>query len=140
MTAILAWLAVLLTVTAADIRVVDGDTIDARGENWRLSGYGAEHIEIVARSGRHRYRRRLGLLLLDGADVVDIMIEEGAGAPLPGRAAAGMVRRWVAAVISGGRRSFSIKRWRVIPTIGTASSSPSRGRFGRCVHHKLGRG
>jgi len=102
----LAWLAVLLTVTAADVRVVDGDTIAAHGENWRLSGYdtpetlfarcarerilghaatlrlralidGAGHIEIVARSGRDRYRRRLGVLLLDGADVADTMIEEG---------------------------------------------------------------
>lgn len=106
--------AALVVIQAQEVRVVDGDTIKALGETWRLTGFdtpetryarcarewmlgivakhrlealiaGAGRIEIAARSGRDKYRRRLGALMIDGEDAADIMVREGLARPYNGR-------------------------------------------------------
>lgn len=110
---ILAWVT-MLVIAAADTHVVDGDTIDAAGERWRLTGFdtpetryarcarewmlgmtakrrlermiaGAGRVEIAARNGKDKYQRRLGALLLDGEDAADILVREGLARPYSGR-------------------------------------------------------
>lgn len=87
------------------ITVVDGDTVDWRGERWRLLGYDTPEISkpecpservrgyaaswrlqyliwgggaVLEPSGRRdRYGRGLGTLRIKGRDVADILIGEG---------------------------------------------------------------
>ncbi len=96
------------------IEIVDGDTIRISGESWRLMGFdtpetfyakctaerergdaatkrlggliaAAKSIEAIP-SGRHdRYRRVLGVLIIDGVDVAETMILEGHARPYQGR-------------------------------------------------------
>lgn len=100
----------MIAVAAGEVRVVDGDTIDAAGARWRLVGFdtpetfhakcarewmlgivaknrlralidGAGRAEIYARKGRDRYKRWLGELRLDGGNVATIMIAERLARP-----------------------------------------------------------
>lgn len=93
-------------ITAEQIVVVDGDTVDVSGKRWRLMGFDTPEtyyarcatelekgkaatlrlVMLIATakaldlepSGRNdRYRRGLGVLRIDGTDVAEIMIREG---------------------------------------------------------------
>lgn len=94
------------TVSASQIYVVDGDTIDISGERVRLVGFdtpetyrsrcnyekrlgdlatarvrelvgGVARIELVLLPGRDRYDRLLGRLIVNGTDVGDTLMAEG---------------------------------------------------------------
>lgn len=93
-------------VAAADIYVIDGDTIDVNGERYRLVGFdtpetyraacdaerqlgdqatgrlrnlvqSADEITLAAEDHRDKYGRGLGILSVDGRDVGAILISEG---------------------------------------------------------------
>ncbi|MFN3624418.1 MAG: thermonuclease family protein [Hyphomicrobium sp.] len=110
---ILAWVTIL-AVAAGDVKAVDGDTVDAAGDRWRLTGFdtpetrfakcarewmlgivaknrlqrlvdGAARIEIHARRGRDKHGRGLGALMIDGEDAAGIMVREGLARPYSGR-------------------------------------------------------
>ncbi|ETX12730.1 hypothetical protein OCH239_17440 [Roseivivax halodurans JCM 10272] len=94
-----------VAVTAAALRVIDGDTVEFQGLNYRLTGYdtpevrnaaceiekalgnratarlqamidAASSMELRVKAGRDRYGRGLGSLLVDGQDVGDVLIAE----------------------------------------------------------------
>lgn len=96
------------------IRVVDGDTIERAGANYRLVGYdtpethhakcdeeralgeaAARRLEELIASGsirivseskrRDKYGRGLARLLINGRDVGEILISEGLARPYDGR-------------------------------------------------------
>lgn len=106
----------LPAVAGAGIHVVDGDTVDWQGRRWRLTGYDTpeiyhagcpaeRHRGIVAAArlvalieagavlepdpgGRlDKYKRGLGRLVLDGADVGETLIREGHARAYDGRTA-----------------------------------------------------
>ena len=93
-------------IQARDVYVIDGDTIDWRGERVRLVGYDTPEtyraqcayeralgdaamarlrgliappaqVELVLQPGRDRYGRLLGRLLVNGRDVGPLLIGEG---------------------------------------------------------------
>ena len=95
-----------VAVTAEALRVIDGDTVEFEGLNYRLVGYDtpevfhaecdaekalgnratarlrgmidtARFIELRVESGRDRYGRGLGRLLIDHRDAGDVLISEG---------------------------------------------------------------
>lgn len=95
-----------VAVTAAALRVIDGDTVEFQALNYRLTGYdtpevrhaeceaeralgnrataqlqamidSASAMELRVEAGRDRYGRGLGSLLVDGRDVGDVLISEG---------------------------------------------------------------
>lgn len=88
------------------VRVVDGDTIDVRGERYRLVGFDTPEtwkpryayeralgetatarlvdliasgrvVDLVVLPGRDRYDRGLARLFIGGSDVKDVLIAEG---------------------------------------------------------------
>lgn len=102
------------TLSAEQIIVIDGDTIDVAGKRWRLMGFdtpetyyarcaaemvkgkaatarlvvligGAKAIELQPSGRTDRYRRGLGVLRLDGVDVAETMIKEGHARPYHGQ-------------------------------------------------------
>jgi endonuclease YncB( thermonuclease family) len=110
---VLAWVTVL-AVALGSVEAVDGDTVRALGQSWRLTGFdtpetryarcsrewmlgvvaknrlqrlvdGAGVIEIHARRGKDKYGRGLGALMVDGEDAADIMVREGLARPYSGR-------------------------------------------------------
>jgi endonuclease YncB( thermonuclease family) len=95
----------LAEIKASDIYVIDGDTIDLKGERIRLTGYdtpetkyadcsvekalgdkatarlralisGAARIELAKAEHLDKYGRGLGQLYLDGEDAGEILIRE----------------------------------------------------------------
>ncbi len=93
-------------ISAAAIHVVDGDTIDARGDRFRLVGFdtpetykprcdyelalgraatarlrelleNGQGVDLVVLPGRDRYDRGLARLFIDRRDVGAILIAEG---------------------------------------------------------------
>ncbi len=108
-----------IAVTAAALRVIDGDTVEFQALSYRLTGYDtpevrhaecaaekalgnratarlqamidtAASMELRVEAGRDRYGRGLGSLLVDGRDVGDVLILEG----LAKRYAGGQRRGW----------------------------------------------
>lgn len=102
-----------ITITVAEIRVVDGDTIEYKGINYRITGYDtpetrsakcksekilgdqatqrlsqliykSSSIELRAENGRDRYGRSLGQLIIDKQDVGPLLISEGLAKPYGG--------------------------------------------------------
>lgn len=102
------------TLTPEQIVVIDGDTIDVAGKRWRLMGFDApetyyarcaaemergkaaqlrlivmittaKRIELEPSGRNDRYRRGLGVLKVDGADVAETMIKEGHARPYHGQ-------------------------------------------------------
>lgn len=105
--------AVSEVIDRAEIYVVDGDTIDWRGERFRLVGFDTPEtynsrcdmekrlgdyatqrvrdliasiavIELVRLPGRDKYQRSLGRLLINNRDVGDILIADGLARPYEG--------------------------------------------------------
>lgn len=103
-------------IQAADIRVIDGDTIAWNGTNYRLLGFDApetrqaaceaeramgeaatamlrsmileaKRIEIIAQARKDRYGRGLAHLLADGEDVGDRLISQKLAHPYDGKKA-----------------------------------------------------
>lgn len=93
-------------VPPATVRVIDGDTIDVRGELYRLVGFDTPEtweprcayeralgetatarlvelvgsgglVELIVLPGRDRYDRGLARLFIGGADVKDMLIAKG---------------------------------------------------------------
>ena len=93
-------------IAAADIYVIDGDTIDISGERYRLVGYDtpetflaefdseklrgdqatarlrslverASQLTLDVQKSREKYGRRLGTLSINSEDVGDILVREG---------------------------------------------------------------
>lgn len=93
-------------VPPAMVHVVDGDTIDVRGERYRLVGFDTPEtwnprcayeralgetatarlvdligsgrvVDLVVLPGRDRYDRGLARLFIGGSDVKDVLIAEG---------------------------------------------------------------
>lgn len=102
-----------ITITAAEIRVVDGDTIEYKGINYRIMGYDtpetrsakcksekvlgdqatqrlsqliykANLIKFNSENKRDKYGRGLGQLLIDEQDVGPLLISEGLARPYGG--------------------------------------------------------
>lgn len=102
-----------LEIRAADIRVIDGDTIEWQGTNYRLLGFdtpetlqadceseramgdaassmlhslilGADHIKIQVQSGTDKYGRGIARLLVGGEDVGERLISQGLARPYDG--------------------------------------------------------
>lgn len=96
------------------IEIIDGDTVRIDGKSWRLMGFdtpetfyakcvserergnaatkrlaeiiaAAESIDAIPSGRLDRYRRTLGVLIIDGADVAETMILEGHARPYHGR-------------------------------------------------------
>jgi micrococcal nuclease len=104
----------LLIAARAPIWVIDGDTIDIRGERVRIANLdapdvgshakcqleqrrgaaakatairlvrSAANIRVAERTGTDRYGRTLALVELDGQDFGDLMIRAGQGRPWRG--------------------------------------------------------
>ncbi|CTQ34444.1 thermonuclease family protein [Jannaschia rubra] len=93
-------------VAPSMVRVVDGDTIDVRGERYRLVGFDTPEtwkprcdyeralgetaaarltdlidsgrvVDLIVLPGRDRYDRGLARLFIGGSDVKDVLIGEG---------------------------------------------------------------
>lgn len=97
-----------------DVRVVDGDTVEFKGNNWRLMGFDAPETfqpkceeeralglktkarlqalldskpwQLIKSKGKDKYGRVLGRLMIDGEDVADILVGEGLAHRYDGRA------------------------------------------------------
>lgn len=105
--------AVSEVIDRAEIYVVDGDTLNWRGERFRLVGFDTPEtynsrcdlekrlgefatqrvrnliasiavVELVRLPGRDRYQRSLGRLLINNRDVGDILITDGLARPYEG--------------------------------------------------------
>lgn len=102
-------------ISAVDIRVIDGDTIEWRGTNYRLEGFdapetlqadcdaeqamgesaasmlrslilGANLIEIQIQPGKDKYGRGIARLLVDNNDVGARLVLQGLARPYDGGA------------------------------------------------------
>ena len=102
-------------IAASDIRIIDGDTVEWQGVNYRLEGFdapetrqadceaeramgeatasmlrslilGAEHIEMRVRLGTDKYGRGIARLLADGSDVGTRLISQDLARPYEGGA------------------------------------------------------
>ena len=95
-----------VVVTAASLRVIDGDTVEFQGLSYRLTGYdtpevrhadcdaekalgnratvrlramidAASFMELMVEAGRDRFGRGLAELWIDGRDVGTVLVDEG---------------------------------------------------------------
>lgn len=108
-------LLVMLTASRPAVWVIDGDTIDVRGERVRVANLdapdvgshakcpleerrgqaakayairlvrGAGEVGLADRQGQDRYGRSLARVILDGGDFAEMMIAAGHGRPWRGR-------------------------------------------------------
>lgn len=110
------WIAAALSlmifpgIALADLRAIDGDTLDLDGERIRIMGLDAPETRCrcptecrlaaqatarmrdlmsgrgvtIERTGRDKYRRTLAIVRVRGQDVATIMIREGLARPYKG--------------------------------------------------------
>lgn len=100
-------------IAAAEIRVIDGDTVEWQGVNYRLEGFdapetlqadceaeramgeatasmlrslilGADQIDVQVQPGTDKFGRGIALLLTDGEDVGQRLISQGLARPYEG--------------------------------------------------------
>ncbi len=109
--ALCAWLLIGIGAALADMRAIDGDTLDLDGERIRIVGLDAPETRCrcpaecrlaaqatarmrdlvsgrgvtIERTGRDKYRRTLAIVRVRSQDVATIMIREGLARPYKGK-------------------------------------------------------